>query len=411
VNALDILSAKILIVDDLEANVLLLERMLRGAGYVSVASTRDPKQVCELHQKNQYDLILLDLQMPGMDGFQVMEALKEIEAGGYLPVLVVTAQPDHKLRALEAGARDFVSKPFDLVEVRARVHNMIEVRLLHTQAKNHASVLEQTLREVEQSRELILRQSNEVTALYDKIVGEQKLSERLLLNVLPSAIAERLKGRRESIGDHSPEVIADSFPEVTVLFADIVGFTKFSAGVSPERLVALLNEVFTDYDVIADNRGLEKIKSIGDAYMAAAGLPVPVADHAARAAHMALDMLDALARFNERSGCNLQIRIGINSGPVVAGVIGKHKFIYDLWGAAVNTASRMESHGVAGRIQITEATRSRLGEPFVLEERGVVAVKDMGDLRTWFLIGRSGATSVNGELTSTGCTICGAAPS
>jgi adenylate cyclase len=392
VSAADILNARILVVDDLEANVRLLERTLCGAGYASVASTMDPYEVCDLHRKNRYDLILLDLQMPGMDGFQVMEGLKEIEAGGYLPVLVVTAQPGHKLRALQAGARDFVSKPFDLVEVLTRANNMLEVRLLHTETKNHARMLEQTLREVEESRELIRRQSNEVKTLYDKIVVEQKLSERLLLNVLPRAIAERLKGRREEIGDSFPEVIADSFPEVTVLFADIVGFTKFSTGVSPERLVVLLNEIFTDYDTIADNRGLEKIKSIGDAYMAAAGLPVPVDDHAVRAAHMALDMLDALARFNERSGYRFQIRIGINSGAVVAGVIGKRKFIYDLWGAAVNTASRMESHGVAGRVQITEATRSRLGDPFLFEERGAIDVKDIGELRTWFLTGRTSAS-------------------
>jgi len=393
VSAADILNARILVVDDQQANVRLLERMLRGAGYASVASTMDPYEVCELHRKNRYDLILLDLQMPGMDGFQVMEGLKEIEAGGYLPVLVVTAQPGHKLRALQAGAKDFVSKPFDLVEVLTRANNMLEVRLLHTETKNHAKMLEQTLREVEESRELIRRQGNEVKTLYDKIVVEQKLSERLLLNVLPRAIAERLKGRREEIGDSFPEVIADSFPEATVLFADIVGFTKFSTGVTPEQLVVLLNEIFADYDTLADNRGLEKIKSIGDAYMAAAGLPVPVDDHAARAAHMALDMLDALARFNERSGNTFQSRIGIHSGAVVAGVIGKRKFIYDLWGAAVNTASRMESHGVAGRVQISEATRSRLGEPFLFEERGAIDVKDMGELHTWFLTGRSSGSA------------------
>ena len=130
----DILSAGILIVDDQEPNVLLLERMLRGAGYVSIQSTTDPKEVCELHRKNRYDLILLDLQMPGMDGFEVMESLKEIEMGGYLPVLVITAQPDHKLRALHAGAKDFVSKPFDLAEVLMRVRNMLEVRLLYLEA-------------------------------------------------------------------------------------------------------------------------------------------------------------------------------------------------------------------------------------------------------------------------------------
>jgi putative two-component system response regulator len=138
----DILHGKVLIVDDQEVNVILLERMLRGAGYVSITSTMDPGQVCELHLKNRYDLILLDLQMPGMDGFQVMERLKEIEPDGYLPVLVITAQPGHKLRALQAGAKDFLSKPIELSEVLARVHNMLEVRLLHKELHNYNDVLE-----------------------------------------------------------------------------------------------------------------------------------------------------------------------------------------------------------------------------------------------------------------------------
>ncbi len=143
----DILRGKILIVDDQEVNVLLLERMLSGAGYTSITSTTDPAEVCELHRKNRYDLILLDLQMPGMDGFQVMEGLKEIEPEGYLPVLVITAQPQHKLRALQAGAKDFISKPFELAEVLARVHNMLEVRLLHKESHHYSDVLEQRVRE------------------------------------------------------------------------------------------------------------------------------------------------------------------------------------------------------------------------------------------------------------------------
>lgn len=389
VSEADILSARILVVDDLEANVRLIERTLGSAGYSSVASTRNSVEVCELHRENRYDLILLDLNMPGLDGFQVMEALKEVEADGYLSILVVTAQPAHKLRALQAGAKDFISKPFDLVELQARVHNMLEVRLLHRETIVHAAMLEQSLREVEESRALIRQQNIELRTLYDQIVDEQKLSERLLFNVLPHAISERLKMRREEIGDGFSDVIADSFSEATVLFADLVGFTKFSVGVSPERLVVLLNEIFGDYDDIAHACGMEKIKSIGDAYMAAAGIPVPAEDHAARAAHMALDMLEALTRFNARSGCSFATRIGINSGPVVAGVIGKRKFIYDLWGAAVNTASRMESHGAAGRIQVSEATRSRLGAPFLFEERGSIVVKDIGSVRTWFLTGRT----------------------
>ncbi len=179
ISSSDILSGKILIVDDKEVNILLLQRMLGGAGYTSIASTMDPAAVCELHRLNRYDLILLDLQMPGMDGFQVMENLKAIEGGSYLPVLVITAQPDQKLRALRAGAKDFVSKPFDLAEVLARVRNMLEVRLLHGESKTYGKALEQKVEEVEASRDLIRRQSDEVKALYDKIVEEKKRSFEL----------------------------------------------------------------------------------------------------------------------------------------------------------------------------------------------------------------------------------------
>jgi adenylate cyclase len=347
----DIHNARILIVDDQKANILLLDRVLRAAGYAFVASTMDPTEVCEIHRHTKYDLILLDLAMPLMDGFAVMEGLKEIEQDGYLPVLVLTAEPDHKLRALQAGARDFLAKPFDLAEVLMRVQNMLEVRLLHLETKR----------------------------LYEAVLAEKKVSERLLLNVLPRSVAERLKA--------DPGIIADSFRDVSVLFADIVGFTELSENLSPEELVALLNEVFSLFDGIAERRGLEKIKTIGDAYMAVAGVPTPVADHAGRAAHMALDMLQALQRFNAENGYELQLRIGIHSGAAVAGVIGKSKFIYDLWGDAVNTASRMESQGVVAHTQVTEATRRQLGEEFEFEERGAIDIKGKGEMRTWLLTG------------------------
>lgn len=179
VSSADILSAKILVVDDKDANVRLLEGMLRVAGYTSVESTTDPTQVCELHRQNRYGLILLDLQMPRMDGFQVMEGLKEIEAGGYLPVLVITAQPGHKLRALEAGAKDFVSKPFELAELRARVHNILEVRLLHVE-------LEEAVRELETSREVIrLKTLEEQRKNEQELALAQETQESLLPRYLP----------------------------------------------------------------------------------------------------------------------------------------------------------------------------------------------------------------------------------
>ncbi len=258
-----------------------------------------------------------------------------------------------------------------------------------TEKKRAEAEIARKNEELQASRELIRRQRDELQCLYDKVIAEQKLSERLLLNLLPHTIAERLKVRPELMASSIPDVIADRFPEVTVLFADLVAFSQLASSMDPERLVSLLNEIFTEFDTLADKRGLEKIKTIGDSYMAAAGLPEPASDHAVRAADMALDMIDALERFNHRNGYGLRMRIGINSGPVVAGVIGKRKFIYDLWGDVVNIASRMESEGVAGRIQVAEATWQRLGQSFLLEERGRIAAKGVGALRTWFLVGRA----------------------
>jgi adenylate cyclase len=352
-----ILQAKLLIVDDQVANVLLLERLLRSAGYTAISSTQKPTEVVDLHRQNKYDLILLDLNMPEMDGFQVMEGLKAIEGEGILPVLVITAQPNEKLRALKAGALDFLSKPFDIAEVLARVQNLLQVRLLNSETQK----------------------------LYEQVLVEQDLSELLLHNVLPKAIAARLKGRSKLTADHLNQAVVDSYADVTVLFADIVGFTAFSQAVSPEVMVGVLNDLFTRFDQIAAQRGLEKIKTIGDCYMAAAGLPELAPDHADRAAHMALDMLVAIQNFNASSLHPLNIRIGISTGAAVAGVIGKSKFFYDLWGDVVNTASRMESHGTAGRIQMSDATRQALIHPFNLEPRGVIEVKGKGEMSTWFL--------------------------
>jgi adenylate cyclase len=212
---------------------------------------------------------------------------------------------------------------------------------------------------------------------------EHERSERLLRNILPDEIAARLKD--------SDQVIADGIDEASVLFADVVGFTRLSAAVTPQQLVAMLNDVFTRIDGLAHEYGLEKIKTIGDAYMVAAGVPRPRPDHASALAGFALELVGVLDALEGRDGVRLQMRIGMHSGPLVAGVIGKSKFAYDLWGDTVNTAARMESHGVPGRIQITEAVRQRLGPTFALEERGVIDVKGKGEMRTWFLTGRGAA--------------------
>ncbi len=233
----DILGAHILIVDDQEANVLLLERMLQSAGYTSVTSTRDPFEVCELHRTHRYDLILLDLQMPGMDGFQVLAGLKVVEADGYVPVLVVTAQPGHKLRALDAGAKDFISKPFDMAEVLARVHNMLEVRLLHAEAQQHSKELERTVQEVEESREVILQHSNEVKRLYDELVEEQKRS--LELTAKPGAMVGVGKEERLTTSLFRSLRLRHPWLQLNLLTALVAGGVVFLFHETIERVVIL----------------------------------------------------------------------------------------------------------------------------------------------------------------------------
>jgi len=213
--------------------------------------------------------------------------------------------------------------------------------------------------------------------------AEREKSERLLLNVLPEPIAQRLKTQEG--------VIADGHSDVSVLFADIVDFTPLSDRLNPEQVVVLLDEVFTAFDALADAEGLEKIKTIGDAYMVAGGLPEPRPDHVRAVAEMALGMLDEVARCAERFGAPLSVRIGIDTGPVVAGVIGRRKFIYDLWGDTVNTASRMESQGLPGTIQATRAVYERLRDRYEFEERGSVPVKGKGAMTTYLLVGRKPA--------------------
>ena len=209
---------------------------------------------------------------------------------------------------------------------------------------------------------------------------EQEKSDRLLLNVLPEPIADRLK--------NSEEVIADAYPEATVMFADLVDFTTTSGKIEPEAMVQALDDLFTSFDEFADRHGLEKIKTIGDAYMAAAGIPVPRPDHAEAVAKMALEIRDEVEGRVDPQGSPLAIRIGIDTGPVVAGVIGRSKFIYDLWGDTVNMASRMESQGVPGQIQVTQRTRQRLGSSYRFEPRGQIDVKGKGEMVTYFLVGK-----------------------
>jgi len=208
---------------------------------------------------------------------------------------------------------------------------------------------------------------------------EQEKAENLLLNILPRSIADRLKDETRTI--------ADQFRSASILFADVVDFTPLSERLPPAEVVGVLDHLFSHFDVLAERHGLEKIKTIGDCYMVAAGVPSPRPDHARALALMALDMQTAMRSVDEVGHLGLELRVGINSGPVVAGVIGRKRFLYDLWGDAVNTASRMESHGTSGRIQITRATKELLEDEFICESRGTIPIKGKGEIETWYLVG------------------------
>jgi class 3 adenylate cyclase len=343
----------VLVVDDSETNRDILVRRLTREGY-EVETASDGAEALEAVGRRKFDLVLLDIMMPGLNGYQVLERLKTTPELRDIPVIMISAldEIDGIVRCIEMGAEDYLPKPFNPVILRARVE---------------ASLEKKRLRDREQAYLAQLR-------------IEREKSERLLLNILPAAIAERLK---EDQG-----VIAESFAEATILFSDVVGFTQMSARITPVELVYLLNEIFSSFDELAARHGLEKIKTIGDAYMVAAGLPERRADHAEAMADMGLDMQTALDAFNRSRGTSLNIRTGINTGPVVAGIIGTSKFIYDLWGDAVNTASRMESHSTPGRIQVTASTYERLRHAYLFEPRGTINVKGKGDMLTYFLLGR-----------------------
>jgi adenylate cyclase len=329
-------ASRILVVDDTPANIQTLAAILKEQGYqLSVAT--NGRQALDVVARVRPDLILLDVMMPEMDGFEACRRLKEAPDWRDIPVIFLTAKTETAdlVKGFELGAVDYVGKPFNAHELLARVSTHLTI---------------------------------------DRLRRE---NERLLLNILPVPIAERLKAGAELIADH--------FDEVSVLFADLVGFTELSARSPAAEIVEMLNELFSQFDQAADELGVEKIKTIGDAYMAVCGLPEPRADHADRMVRMALRMLAIVREFNSVSGVNLRTRIGIHAGPVVAGVIGRNKFIYDLWGDTVNLASRMESHGVAGAVQMTQNVMEPLAGRYPFEARGLIEVKGRGAVETWLL--------------------------
>jgi class 3 adenylate cyclase len=347
--------SRILVVDDNASNRDLLSRRLQRQGH-TVLQAENGASALALVEKEPLDLVLLDLMMPGISGYEVLASLKGNPRFREIPVVMISAlsELDSIVRCIEAGADDYLSKPFDPTLLRARVGSSLEKKHLR-----------------DREREMI-----------EALRLEKERSENLLLNILPKAIVKRL---------HDGEaVIADQLSNVTILFSDLVGFTKLSSRLSAEDLVRLMNRLFSEFDRLALSLGIEKIKTIGDSYMLVGGLPEPRADHAHAVADMALAMIAAVEQMNRDLPTPLQMRVGIHSGDVVAGVIGTHKFAYDIWGDAVNVASRMESHSLPNRIQISAATRGHLHEDFRLEPHGSVDIKGRGSMETYFLLGRIG---------------------
>jgi class 3 adenylate cyclase/CheY-like chemotaxis protein len=347
------LTGSLLVVDDDPGNRDMLARRLTRLGH-QITLAENGREALEILRRTPFDLMLLDIQMPELNGYQVLEVMKADPALRDVPVIVLSAsdETERVAHCIQMGAEDYLPKPFEPVLLQARLGACLEKKQLRDREQIH-------LRQIEE---------------------EQQKSERLLLNVLPPPIAERLKRGEQGI--------ADSFAEVTILFADLVGFSSMAAGVAPAQLVERLNEIFSAFDNAVAALGLEKIKTIGDAYMAVGGLPVPRNDHAEAVAELALRMQDEIQSFSGRTGTSTQIRVGINTGPVVAGIIGRRKFSYDLWGDAVNLASRMESHSLPGRIQVAASAHARLEGRYHFEPRGPIEIKGIGLMPTFFLLGR-----------------------
>ncbi|MEG4145618.1 adenylate/guanylate cyclase domain-containing protein [Microcoleus sp. Pol12B5] len=369
------LRGSILIVDDSLNNLLLMELILSRKGY-KVEAASSGQEALDAVDLAQPDLILLDIMMPDMDGYEVCSRLKANASTRGIPIIFLSAvvQASEKVKAFNAGGADYITKPFQTVEVVARVENQLRLRELELQLRDKNLMLQQEIAYREQAE-------METRLLLEKTKSQKEKIEELLLNILPKPIADRLQ--------EGQSIIADSFSEVSILFADLVGFTNFASQKSAAETVKVLNQIFSLFDELSLRHGLEKIKTMGDAYMVVGGLPDPQENHAFAIAQMALDMQAAVASFNVQNNHNFSLRIGINIGGVVAGVIGLTKFSYDLWGDTVNVAQRMESSGIPGEIQVTAAVYDRLKDKFLFKKRGAVEIKGKGEMIVYLLVGRN----------------------
>ncbi len=349
----------VLVVDDDEGNRdVLSRRLLRDGCEVMLAETG--RQALRMLRRYGFDLVLLDIMMPEMDGMTVLSELKQDPALHDLPVIMISAvdEIESVVRSIELGADDYLPKPFNPVILRARVNALLERKRLLDNEKRRTTELERAVAEIEQQR---------------------KKTEELLLNILPASVAHELRTQ----GSVQPMY----FEDVTIAFADFAGFTSSTEQLPADELVVILHTYFTAFDNIIRDHGLEKLKTIGDCYMFAGGLPLRSPSHPVDAILAAFEMIHATQKLAKTGPVDWQLRIGVHTGPVIAGVVGVHKFAYDIWGDAVNLSSRMESGGAPGRINLSPNTYSRVKDFFACEKRGRLRIKDGREIEMYFVNG------------------------
>jgi len=352
--AMHSIAPKILIVDDNDDNRYTLELFLRTDGYQNIETASDGKQAIAAVAREEFGLVLLDMVMPDLSGEDVLKVLKGNVATREVPIVVISADSEHERvsRCIAAGADDYLSKPFDSAILRARVASALRKHSLRRLEAEYTSRIEQ----------------------------EGKKSEDLLRNVFPPVIAARLRA--------GEPVIADQVGSASVVFADIVGFTKITTGMKAYEVVSCLNKLFSEFDQLAAQQGVEKIKTIGDCYMAVSGVPLSRPDHATAAANLALDMISITERLQTAFPVPFQIRVSIHSGPAMAGVIGRRTFSYDVWGDTVNIAARLEAAAKPGGVLISAATAAELRDQFEYEACENVLMKDGRAIEAKVLLGR-----------------------
>ena len=342
----------ILIVEDDSSNLELLDKIISKSMHQTYCAA-SAKAGLEFLKDPQIDIdiVLLDLIMPEMNGFELLKIIKDDNALHHIPVIMLSGMDDLEATAecINIGADDFLFKPISTVLLNARIKNALEKKFFHDKELKYQ----------------------------EQIKIEQEKSDKLLLNILPKSIAERLK--------NGESLIADDFEDSTVLFADLAGFTKLSSTISATDVVMQLNSIFSLFDGLIVKYSLEKIKTIGDCYMLAGGVPKPISNHAESVVKMALDMLETIEQINTKTDQSLKIRIGINSGPVSAGVIGKEKFIYDLWGDTVNVANRMETFGANDKIHVSHNIFLQLKDLYSFDKREQMDIPGKGKMQTYFL--------------------------